>query len=284
MSTDAVDSPVSPSPQVDNRDGAASRALIVGAVVVVVGLIAAVVAFGSPGSSGRPVLYSVKALLAAAALVASVASFRGYQRRSQRPGFRVAEGSAFDLPPSRTFGYLVVGEVLFTGLVLTSTIEAWANPGGGEVWTAFDSVFAVGMSVLAAVIGAITILMTAFVLSRRSSVRITPEAVGRPGLLRSRTIPWAALRPGSRPRVDGAGRTVTLTIERPEHVVPPLRPGPDGGPRTLTVSLANTSGQPGFLADAIQFYTDHPDRRDAIGTRAEYERLLTDLNRPGAGA
>jgi hypothetical protein len=38
---------------------------------------------------------------------------------------------------------------------------------------------------------------------------------------------------------------------------------------------------PWFLAYAIQFYVDQPGRRGAIGTRAEYVRLLTELGAPG---
>jgi hypothetical protein len=276
MSTDAAGSDAS-SRRVDG-DGAPSRALIVAAVVVVVSWITAVAAFRSPDLGWKSALSSVRLLLAAAAVAATVGALVGLLRRSERPRFLVREGSAFVLPLGRAFYYWIVAEVLGFGLVTTFAIDLWAAPGDGDrVHTVTDRAFAVSVSAMALLMGAIATVMIAFALSERSLVKITPRAVVRPGWIRSRTIPWDALRSGDRPHVDGGNRTITLTIVRPELVVPPVKRGPGGIPRPMMVSLVYTSGHPGFLADTIRFYTDHPDRRDAIGTRAEYERLLTNL-------
>jgi hypothetical protein len=70
-------------------------------------------------------------------------------------------------------------------------------------------------------------------------------------------------------------RTLILVVDRPELVVwhGLLR----GSSRRPWLVLTHLRVRPGFLADAIRFYADHPERRDAIGTRAGYERLLPEL-------
>jgi len=71
------------------------------------------------------------------------------------------------------------------------------------------------------------------------------------------------------------GRTVTLNVDRPDLVV--LRGLFRGSTRRPWLNLAYLRVHPWFLADAIWFYLAHPHRRDAIGARAEYERIVPEL-------
>lgn len=45
------------------------------------------------------------------------------------------------------------------------------------------------------------------------------------------------------------------------------------------LSIGNV--HPWFIADAIRYYATYPEHRAAIGTQAEYERLVATLNGPG---
>jgi len=74
------------------------------------------------------------------------------------------------------------------------------------------------------------------------------------------------------------GRTLTLIVDRPELIV--RRGRFRSSTRRPWLVVAHLRVRPGFLADAIWFYVGHPERRDAIGARAEYERLLPELGVP----
>jgi hypothetical protein len=70
------------------------------------------------------------------------------------------------------------------------------------------------------------------------------------------------------------GRTLSLDVDRPDLVV---REGPCQFKKAAVVVMGHLRVDPKFLANAIWFYVGQPERRDAIGARAEYERLLPQL-------
>ena len=106
---------------------------------------------------------------------------------------------------------------------------------------------------------------------------LTPSAIVQQDRWANRTIPWEALRRGQPVRQVHA-RTLTLNVDRPDLVV---RRGPlHSSTRRPWLVMGHLRVHPKFLANAIWFYVGHPERRDAIGARAEYERLLPELGVP----
>jgi hypothetical protein len=273
MTDDAPGAAVSSPWLGKNDDGAASRLLIAGAVLVATVWIF-VVALVRPGSFWlQTVLRLVPMLLALAALSAFAVSSRGFVRSSEPPRFVVREGVAFVVPASRAFAYFVVGEVLMLGLLAGMAIFQWSNPAGGNAgFAVIDYAFTGGLSVLAVALGGLVAPMVVIALGGRPRVELTSRAMVLREPMGSRTIPWDALRPGL-PAWVGGWQTLTLTVDRPELVV---RSGLTW--RSAQVPMAYLRVSPSFLADAIRYYVDHPDRRDAVGLRAEHERLLTDLD------
>jgi hypothetical protein len=85
----------------------------------------------------------------------------------------------------------------------------------------------------------------------------------------TRSFPWDALRPG---RTQPGRDELALAVDHEDRVT---RRGL--WYRGNVLDLWQLRVHPGFLADAIRFYVDHPERRSAIGAAAEYERLLTEL-------
>jgi hypothetical protein len=130
----------------------------------------------------------------------------------------------------------------------------------------------VSVALLAACVLVALLVVTA--LRGRPQILLTPGAIVQELWWGDRTVPWEALRPGS-PVGKMLRRTLTLVVDRPELVVGRglLR----GSSRRPWLVLTHLRVRPRFLADAIRFYAGHPERRDAIGTRAEYERLLPEL-------
>jgi hypothetical protein len=104
----------------------------------------------------------------------------------------------------------------------------------------------------------------------RPYVELTPRAVVLRGAFGRCTVPWEALQSG--PPYLGA-RTLPLAVARPDLVV---SRGLARGPARVT--LANAGISRWLLAGAIRYYVDHPDRRAAIGTPAEHDRLLAELS------
>ena len=96
-----------------------------------------------------------------------------------------------------------------------------------------------------------------------------------PGTL---VVPWDALTVGHPPEpAASAGRWLTLSYARPELV---RRHGLCGDPRALR--LGDGAVNAGFLGQVIDFYVANPDRRERIGTDAEYDDLCLRLGVVGA--
>jgi hypothetical protein len=96
-----------------------------------------------------------------------------------------------------------------------------------------------------------------------------------------RNIPWEALAPGGPPRPGPADWKLILATVRPDLVTEAgLHRGT--GTRQAPVIPLQLKVHPVFLADAIRWYTEHPEHRAAIGTQAELERLVAALTRAGS--
>lgn len=273
MTTDTT-GPTSPAAWPERvHDSAASRWLIAGSVLVVLVWIIVVVQVRPGSFVQQSVLDFVPVLLSVAAVAAFVIPVKDALRGCIEPqGFVVREGIGFAAVASRGFDYLVVGQVLMVGLLGSSAIRQWTTTADRPAaFGLIDYGLAISMSVMSVVLGVFVTVLVIAALAGRPRIELTPRAVVLREPLGIRAIPWDALRPGLSPTFGGAG-TLALTIDRPEIVV---RRGVRGS--SSQVALAYARVHPLFLADAIRYYVDRPDRRDDIGTWAGYERLLADL-------
>jgi len=100
-------------------------------------------------------------------------------------------------------------------------------------------------------------------------VQLSPDGVRGWNGIGSLTVPWEALAPGHPLRPKAKAPTLALTYARPELI---RRHGVFGR-RKLRIDQVDAW----FVADAIRYYVEHPGRRLAIGTPAEYRCLLDAL-------
>lgn len=252
------------------EDRGVSRPLIVAAVIIGVAwtVAAALIrarAYWLFALHFGPVLVPLAALVASAVL-----------GRAKPAGFVVREEVGFVAPASRGFGYLVVGELLMLAFVIDQLIHIWTwGMGGGEDEALLLYFAGAVASVVVLLFGALVALLVVTALRGGPQILLTPGAVVQQDWWGNRTIAWEALRPG-RPLRQPRRRTLNLIIDRPELVV---RRGLFSSTRRPWLDLTHVLVHAWFLADAIWFYVDHPERRDSIGTRAEYERLLLALGK-----
>ena len=208
-----------------------------------------------------PVLVFLAALVASALL-----------GRARPAGFEVWEGVGFVVPASRGFGYLVVGEVVMMAFLTGQLIRIWTW--GNADAAVFRFWAGAVLSVACLVACGLVSLLVVTALRGGPRILLTPSAVVQEGWWASRTIPWEALRT-AQPLRHVRGRTLTLIVDRPELVV---RRGPfRGSTRRPWLAIDHLRVDPWVLADAIWFYVGHPERRDAIGARVEYQRLVGEL-------
>jgi hypothetical protein len=251
--------------------GGVSRPLIVTAVVIGGVWTFAAAQLHAPAYWLFAVLVSGLPLLALAAHVASV-----ILGRAKPAGFVVREGVGFVVPASRGFGYLVVSDVLMVAFLTGQLTHIWSWPTRGGTDEAPYRFWAGAASVVLLLLGGLVALLVVTALRGGPQILLTPGAVVQEDWWGNRTIPWDGLRPG-RPLRLTRRRTLTLIVDRPDLVV---RHGLfRGSTKRPWLHLAHLWVHPWFLADAIWFYLDHPHRRDAIGARAEYERLVRELER-----
>ncbi|MEU9825117.1 hypothetical protein [Micromonospora chersina] len=181
--------------------------------------------------------------------------------------------SSFSAPPS--------SHALGIPLVLTVGASSEAGSLVGAV-RSHDLPLRDAVVVVFWMVGAGVLLARAW---RGLGVHLRPEGLRWRELAGSVSVPWDALAPGRPLRPAARTKTLALTYARPEQV---RRRGLVLGHQLL--SIDNVAGW--FVADAIRHYVGHPERRAAIGTEAEYGRLLhairTELTdppaRPGIGS
>ncbi len=125
------------------------------------------------------------------------------------------------------------------------------------------------------VMGGLVTLLVVTALRGGPQILLTPAAVVEETWWGNRTIPWEALRPGPPMRPPRLRNSLTLIVDRPALVV--RRELLRGSTRRPRLDLAHLRVDPWFLADAVWFYLDHPQRRNVIGWQAEYERFFREL-------
>jgi hypothetical protein len=268
--------PAAPAPRraVDRR-GVASRSLIVVAVVVAAVSIVAVLLI-------RPDSFWLDACLGLGSLTLALLAFStswllGHVGVSQPTGFVVSPGVGFVVPANRAWGFAVAGQVLMWAHLTGQVIGRWRDRAGPDASLAADDTLAAAYPVLILLLTGLVAVTVVTTLRGRPEVVLTPEALLVYGQFGRCRIPWVALRPGLPERGIGR-RQLRLTLDRPELAV---RQGLGWGrARRPRIPLYYVRVHPWFLADAIRYYVERPERRAAVGTPAEYERLLTAFGVP----
>jgi hypothetical protein len=208
-----------------------------------------------------PALVSVAGFVAAALLT-----------RAKPAGFVVRDGVGFLVPASPGMDFLAVGELALLALLTDQVSRLWTWGGTDGSAFHFWAVAAPSAALLASY--GLVALLVITALRGWPQILLTPDAVVQQDWWGNRAIRWEALR-SAQPVRQARGRNLTLVVDRLDLVVRRGAFRPSTGRPWLNMAYLRV--HPRFLADAIWFYTSHPHRRDAIGARTEYERLLAEL-------
>ncbi|MCX4385488.1 PH domain-containing protein [Micromonospora peucetia] len=265
--------PIAPGPTAPARASRTTaiglpQLLVVAALVIAVAWPAVVTTWEPRGFWAGLLLRSVPFGLALLAFGAAVLSTRGRWRRPAE--LTLTGGARLRVPPGPGFGWFVAGQVLVlaSATVPVADFDWLDDPDAPPAPLRYALVLppAVMLAVAALLIG----VLVAAVFSGRPRVDLTPSGIEVREPFGRRTIPWVALCPGT-PARQSTGDQLVLTVTRPELVE---RRGLLLGSRTAPrLVLAWLRVHPWFLADAIRYYVDHSDERDAIGEPEGYERL-----------
>ncbi|MFI2650651.1 hypothetical protein [Micromonospora fulviviridis] len=144
----------------------------------------------------------------------------------------------------------------------SSSVGALIRSTRAGIVSTLDVVFAVSWLVLVALL-----LVEAW---QGHGVQLRPHGIRQSWVLGSLTVPWEAL-PAAQvpPRADRPSR-LRMAFAKPLLVRRRGIPWSRNALRTDNVDA-------GFLAAAIRHYVCHPEHRAAIGSQAEYRRLLAEL-------
>jgi len=241
------------------------------AVLTTVLIALSVVAFAWP--SGPPSQWwspeTVTLLLAVSSFGAVVMALPSYDHRPLR---FVVRGGRFVVLAQRRLWYAVAALAL-QWLSMVSWFVGRLVEVDGQIRSL--RILELTSAGLYVVLLAVLIGTTASAALGRPRVELTPEAVVRREIWGTRTVPWEALRPGGPPRPATGAGDVRLVVDRPELVLLSV-----WGPRSDVIRMAYADVHPWFLADAIHYYVDHPDRRAGIGTPAGHDHLRAGLGAP----
>ncbi|WP_433726261.1 hypothetical protein ACQP2Y_08940 [Actinoplanes sp. CA-051413] len=105
---------------------------------------------------------------------------------------------------------------------------------------------------------------------RDSGVQLRPDGLWQRGAMGSLVVPWEASPAVPALPPDPDAKTVRLSYGRPDLVR-------RRGLHLYRNQLRPHAIDPRFLCAAIRYYNAHPQHRPAIGTQAEYERVLPHL-------
>jgi hypothetical protein len=218
-------------------------------------------------------------LLAIAVVLVSVivrAGVHGLRNVHARPMRLVRSSNRFGVAPVVSPGLIAMLQIMFSGLILaTLLLGPWRRIEHSDPAL---STLNIVMTTMVVVIMVLTVAI-GFFAWRGFVVDLTKAGVRWRGPLFSRVVPWEALEPGGPPRPQLTATRLHLAVVRPELVV--QRGWALGfGPRLRPVVPLQVDVHPWFLADAIRWYAEHPNDRDAIGTDAEHQRLIAELTTP----
>ena len=196
---------------------------------------------------------------ATVALLVGVVGFGVYLTRAligSRPARLVVEAGAFVAPAGRR-SVLQAVQLLCPsgGIFLMASGHSLLPPG----WR-------VGLAAVGVLCGIVGLWSSFWLLRREPIVELHPDGVRQGSTVGSVTVPWEALD------VPNANQRVPI-VDRDAVAKTGLR----RRPRKLILDALAPDVNPVFTADVIRYYLAHPEHRGAIGTDAEYDRMLADL-------
>ncbi|MET7423898.1 hypothetical protein [Dactylosporangium sp. NPDC005555] len=177
-------------------------------------------------------------------------------------GFGIALRPVMQPPPSalrvRGDAFVVPGSPVWLG----RATMAWALL--GTLFLDSDPATPPGLKITLNAVAVLLIGLAAVPLLRGPRIVVSPEGL--------------TIRAGGRRRVRWDDlvrvpqRPLPLTVRSPKLALSIRRPGRHE-PGWLLVPLEMLAVEPVFLGSVVEHYVEHPDRRAAIGTEAEYARL-----------
>lgn len=164
---------------------------------------------------------------------------------------------AFSTPPQPMFVFMALAYLVIGTEQVGNVVRDWAS----EPFLP-DQLLELAHACLA--------IMLVALAWRNTSVQLRPDGLWQQSVTGRIVVPWdASPTVPTLPPAPNA-RTVPLIYGRPELVRQHgLRPAPH---RLRTEDI-----DPRLITAAIRFYAAHPEHRPAIGTKAEYDRLLPRL-------
>ncbi|MBQ0895868.1 PH domain-containing protein [Micromonospora sp. U56] len=146
---------------------------------------------------------------------------------------------------------------LAAGLLITERV-----PGEDRV-RFFESGDALVWNVLAVV--AVLVVVLLVLLDDRPRLTLDEAGITVRGLVRGRTVRWDRLLPGGPPAPAGKAFATLVLSEQPST--------PAGRPVSRSLAVGTAYVDAVFLAGSVRHYVEHPERRSAIGTAPELDRL-----------
>ncbi|GAB1692582.1 hypothetical protein KRM28CT15_43850 [Krasilnikovia sp. M28-CT-15] len=193
--------------------------------------------------------------LALATVVLALPRPRAFEVRSQVP--------AFSTPSSPAAVFLMLA-MLIMAMELTGTVIRDLD----TTETFVDRLLPLGAVVLT--------VQLAVGVWRGQGIELRPDGLRDREWAGTLIVPWDALPVVPLPRPTDPRGTLPVGYARPELV---RRHGLVTSRRRLYTDNIDQR----FVARVIRYYTTHPEHRSAIGTRVEYDRLLSAISDPPSG-
>ena len=200
-----------------------------------------------------PTLATASVVLFVAGLVALAGTRpQAFEVRPQVPAFTAPPGAA---ELYSTLGQMVMATA-FTGLLLRGLargeplINPWLTP-----------------------LLPVLIVLSVAVRWRGTGIELRPDGLRDREALGSLVVPWHALPVVPLPAPGDRRTTLRVDYAQPQLIR-------RSGLVTSRKRLSTYNIDPRMAAQVIRYYSTHPEHRCAIGTHAEYHRLLTELHPP----
>jgi hypothetical protein len=251
--------------------------IIAGVAVASVGTAALIRAQAAPDRSWwSPVVVGIwlLVLLAVCGVLVS-ANIRAIGRSAsyQRATRFVLTDNAFMIPPLVSPGTTVMMPMMISGFFVAIGTQKWHELNDPE--RASSTLEFIGVAVVVLLLTLPTAFLAALAW-QGSTVALTPDGVRWRGPLFRRLVPWQALATGGPPHPGPRATKLELVVTQPDLVIQRGWAARFGRRRQPALAL-QVAVHPGFLADAIRWYVEHPADRVAIGTQTEHDRLVAEL-------
>ena len=237
--------------------GALSRPLIVAALIVNVAAALTMVLWHPE----RFLLLQLEGLIPILLLLAGLGFLAAafVRAKVRTVGFLVRPGIGFVAPAERRVGYALIMFITLAAVVAAQNFLYSHTPGTTDVQRRMDRFLTVSNTAASVLLAVCACAYVGAILAGRPRLELTANGVRLRGPWVRGAARWDELVPTHQADQD----SVTLQLNRPG--------------RSVKLPLLLVRVHALFVADAIRFYVDHPERRAAIGTQAEYDHLMQAL-------